>query len=648
MNLENLSRGARNGLGLLALPALTVTLGLQLLRVFIPGLAWYLRDTLGASPAVLGTCTLGTFLLGSLATPLHRLLGRRTSLFVTAGVLAAVRLAEQLVRHPAADFGLSALGTALFLIFVPLFAAHARATEAQTAATRIAGGLAAGLTLDTAIRGFAGSLDLSWWHGLPALLTVLAEGASVVLLLHRERAGTPGGNSESDWLAALPLGGIGPFLFLQAMVYQNQGWIAQVAGLTPWAGLLLGMMGNLTLGVGLWIGLSRPYALRPFAAGIGTVCLMLSAGAATQLSIAFAFNLLIAQFVFGWSLAAVAAVPVSPSSRSIARTSMAHNLGMLLFLMLVLAYYLSLEFPLPISRESVLIVAAAAFGLAVFIATARLSLYSLPAAGPSMPFAAIAALFLTVLVFALVQPALPSAAQPTGGAVRVMTFNIHSAYDSQGVQDPEAIARVIESSQSDIIALQEVSRGWLLDGSTDLVAWLAGRLGMQVVFRGTADPVWGNALLTRLPIVESGSGSLPLAGTRLPRGYLWATLDAGMPKPLTIIATHLHHVETEHGPRLAQVPVLLDLWAGRPFSILLGDLNSEPDYEEMRLISDASFVDSWAEAGQGRGLTWPAVDPFERIDWIWHTPDLRAVGAVLTETLVSDHLPLLVRLEAAP
>jgi endonuclease/exonuclease/phosphatase family metal-dependent hydrolase len=163
----------------------------------------------------------------------------------------------------------------------------------------------------------------------------------------------------------------------------------------------------------------------------------------------------------------------------------------------------------------------------------------------------------------------------------------------------------------------------LLDGSTDLAAFLARRLQMQVLFQGTADPVWGNALLTRLPILEQGAAPLPLAGTLLPRGYLWATLDAGLPEPLLVIVTHLHHVESEHAPRLAQVPVLLDFWDGRPYTLLVGDLNSEPGYLEMGLMREAGLLDAWAAAGTGDGLTWPAIDPFERIDWIWHTPDLR-------------------------
>ena len=68
----------------------------------------------------------------------------------------------------------------------------------------------------------------------------------------------------------------------------------------------------------------------------------------------------------------------------------------------------------------------------------------------------------------------------------------------------------------------------------------------------------------------------------------------------------------------------------------------------MQLIADAGWVDLWAEAGTGDGLTWPAVGPFERIDWVWHTPDMHAVDASVPATTASDHLPLLVSLEGRP
>jgi endonuclease/exonuclease/phosphatase family metal-dependent hydrolase len=192
----------------------------------------------------------------------------------------------------------------------------------------------------------------------------------------------------------------------------------------------------------------------------------------------------------------------------------------------------------------------------------------------------------------------------------------------------------------DLVGLQEVSRGWLINGSTDLPFWLSRRLGMQVLFSGTSGPMWGNAILTRNLIVEHGSGELPLANTLLRRGYIWAGIEAGGPRPILFINTHLHHIETEHEPRLAQVPVLLDFWNGSTSTVLVGDLNSTPDYPEMKLIADAGFVDSWAEAGSGDGFTFSSDGPFERIDWIWHTPDLAALEIRIPPTTASDHLPL--------
>jgi endonuclease/exonuclease/phosphatase family metal-dependent hydrolase len=207
---------------------------------------------------------------------------------------------------------------------------------------------------------------------------------------------------------------------------------------------------------------------------------------------------------------------------------------------------------------------------------------------------------------------------------------------------------VIEASGADLVALQEVSRGWLVDGSTDLPAWLSRRLDMPFIFRGTSDPVWGNAMLSRDPLLAAGWAPLPRSGTLLPRGFLWAELDVGQAEPLLVIATHLHHVESEHAPRQAQVAALLSFWGGRPNSLLLGDLNARPEYTEMGLIAEAGWTDSWREAGEGAGLTWPAVDPFERIDWIWHTDDLTAVDATVIDSAASDHRPVLATIDTAP
>jgi endonuclease/exonuclease/phosphatase family metal-dependent hydrolase len=229
-----------------------------------------------------------------------------------------------------------------------------------------------------------------------------------------------------------------------------------------------------------------------------------------------------------------------------------------------------------------------------------------------------------------------------------MTYNIHSAYSAAGRQDPEAIAQAIEASGADIITLNEVSRGWLIDGSTDLVFWLSRRLDMPILFKGTEDPVWGNAILTHDPVLQTGFGSLPVSHTLITRGYLWARVDVGGPEPLQVIATHLHHLEADHDVRLLQVPVLVDFWGQRPFSLVMGDMNAQPGDPEMELFSQAGLVDSWREAGEGDGFTFSSTNPYERIDWIWHTPDIRATSAHVPATTASDHRPVVTTLEIGP
>ena len=95
---------------------------------------------------------------------------------------------------------------------------------------------------------------------------------------------------------------------------------------------------------------------------------------------------------------------------------------------------------------------------------------------------------------------------------------------------------------------------------------------------------------------------------------------------------------------MAQIPVLMDFWGSGDHTVLLGDLNAEPTWPEMELILDAGMVDAWSEAGQGPGLTWPADDPFQRIDWIWLSPDLQAIAAETVESTASDHRAVVVDL----
>src|SRR4030067_2560064 len=94
-------------------PAMVLSQGLQLLRVFIPSLAWYLRDTQGLSSLSLLPYAFGTFLVGYAAAWVWRALGSPRALWLTGGGGALIRLAEQGSRSPAAAPGARLGGVAV-------------------------------------------------------------------------------------------------------------------------------------------------------------------------------------------------------------------------------------------------------------------------------------------------------------------------------------------------------------------------------------------------------------------------------------------------------------------------------------------------------------------------------------------------------
>jgi len=355
------------------------------------------------------------------------------------------------------------------------------------------------------------------------------------------------------------------------------------------------------------------------------------------------------------------ATPEDPEgSRSLAAVAAAWTLGMLLFLLLVFLYYASYDLRLPFGNGLLLPVAAAMVALAgIGAGLAR------PAAGAAdlarsdggaasgpdwLPVWVGVALLLAPAVFWASTPAPAPAARP-GPPLRVMSYNLHFGYDVEGWSDLEATARAIEAGGADVVGLQEVSRGWYLNGSTDMLAWLQRRLRMPYArFAGATDAIWGNAVLSRYPIAGSGSVRLPREGVPLARNYLWADLDLGGGR-LRLVVTHLHHVEGPDGARvrLAQIPRLLEGVAGRPATVLLGDFNAEPGSPEITLLREAGLTDAFQAAGGGADdeLTYSSDRPERRIDYLWLSGDLRASDFDATTATASDHRGVMVTVTPA-
>ncbi|HEY6707459.1 MAG TPA: hypothetical protein VJB61_07685, partial [Actinomycetota bacterium] len=138
----------------LAVAALTVVSGLQLLRLMVSTMVGVYRDRLGTPLAGLALFTFVVVALGLLAAPVARLVGRSRALVASVAGVAIVRLVLQLVPDATARGLLAPVGVVLFLWFVPLWLAR----NGQGLGLA----LLAGLAIDTALAGLGGSWDYAW------------------------------------------------------------------------------------------------------------------------------------------------------------------------------------------------------------------------------------------------------------------------------------------------------------------------------------------------------------------------------------------------------------------------------------------------------------------------------------------------------
>jgi len=225
----------------------------------------------------------------------------------------------------------------------------------------------------------------------------------------------------------------------------------------------------------------------------------------------------------------------------------------------------------------------------------------------------------------------------TEAPLQLATWNIHMGIGQDGRRDMRRTAEVIRRINPDLIGLQEVDNHVHLSGS-DLHT-LQDLSGLEAVPGPTmqrAGGDYGNALLSRLPVLEVERFDLSTGRQREPRGLLIAHLD-WQGETLQAAVTHLG---LSPGERRSQVRRLIDTLAGterRPL-ILMGDFNEWFVWGRPRRWLKAHFGPLQPLA------TFPSRRPLFSLDQILADPPerlhkLRTVTFDLARQ-ASDHLPL--------
>jgi endonuclease/exonuclease/phosphatase family metal-dependent hydrolase len=605
----------------------------------IPQITWILGDRFGLSAVILGPIALAIFSFSFFAGLLKRVTGSYQLMLFTASGLGLARLLVQVQwSEPLINLITTAVGTIFFGIFLAVYIDHMRSGGSKSIGSMVTG-LLTGFILDTALHGIFETYDLMWQSDFTILLItiilVLLHWLTITAFPRHEVPETGTGSTTWPWLT------FGPFLFLQMVVLQN---IARYTVITGWLPPYIFSLVLLTQIAGLFISvllLRKNLVKMPVVLAGGIILIVCTVFPFPSQSWLAAMLLLLEQLSISILLVTIlTGVTGGDNTRSGSITA-ANGTGFLLFGILTLAYYAVYQINLPYANTVLEVVSAVLIALCALVSFLKTGNRTM-VMKTSWVTPLLVLVLLVIPLIKIIFYEKPTATEGNGFPVTVMTYNLHNGFNANGDLDMEALAVVIEENNPDIVALQEISRGWLVSGRADMLEWLSQQLDMPYISGPTEGQLWGSAILSRYPVVESTNYELPPRDLFLRRGYLVTKFDIGNGEILTVIATHLHHLSEDSEIRQQQVPVILETWDNTELTIITGDMNAEPYSPEIKLFREAYLIDVMSGSIPPAGYTYHSADLYQRIDYIWITPDLEADNARVFQSTASDHLPVIV------
>jgi endonuclease/exonuclease/phosphatase family metal-dependent hydrolase len=228
--------------------------------------------------------------------------------------------------------------------------------------------------------------------------------------------------------------------------------------------------------------------------------------------------------------------------------------------------------------------------------------------------------------------------------LRVATYNVHKCRGMDWRTRVPRVLKVMHELRADVIACQEI-----FASQADCIA---RGLNMRHIFgqaRMLNGEPYGNAVFSRLPVIESEQFDLTIEG-REPRRCLRVCLDPG---PVQFFAVHLG---TSFFERRRQTSRLLSedvlerpLFKG--LRIVAGDFNEWTRGLATEMLSQR-LQSADLSLHLNRSRTYPGLLPFLHLDHIYYDPQFRLKEMGLHRTpaalVASDHLPLVASFTTSP
>lgn len=257
---------------------------------------------------------------------------------------------------------------------------------------------------------------------------------------------------------------------------------------------------------------------------------------------------------------------------------------------------------------------------------------------------------LAVFFLILFKPAFSQTIPDSSRTLRVLTFNIYHGATMKGDFDLDRIAGIINDSNPDLVALQEVDHQTNRSRKYHLMNELASRTGLSPLFARSMyfdGGEYGNGILSRFSFIRTRVIPLPTADGKEPRTAVEVVVKINEKDTISFIGTHLDHTGVAF--RLKQIQRLTETFSSNSYpTILAGDLNAVPGSETIRLLENNwdSFVDI-----EKYESTFPDYDHPEnarKLDYIMASPKggwRMLETQVIKDNIASDHYALLMVLE---
>jgi endonuclease/exonuclease/phosphatase family metal-dependent hydrolase len=242
--------------------------------------------------------------------------------------------------------------------------------------------------------------------------------------------------------------------------------------------------------------------------------------------------------------------------------------------------------------------------------------------------------------------------------IRILQWNIHYK------EDIRKIIAQIKRWNPDIVCLQELTQVCVHNDFQDTFELVKNTLHYHGYFALAhtypSGEVGGNGIFSRYPLESTSTVMVQNATAQddfSREGRSVAVASVVLPgASIKIATTHLSYTNRfEPTPRKKkEVKRLLDLMKKQKGQfIMTGDFNCTPSSEYVQEIMRVL-----KSAGPNFDLPTWTTKPFEyngfkedklrwRLDYVFHTPDVKIISSEILQTSASDHLPILVTVDIA-